>query len=93
MPVLNQFLSKVVTQIINPIIILIAAAAFVVFLWGVYNFISHAGEETERAEGKSAIFWGLVGLMIIFGVYGILNLTLNTFGVPTVTPGNLSAPR
>lgn len=81
MSVLNQFLSKVVTQIINPIILLLAAAAFVVFLWGIFEFIAHAGEETKRAEGKSAILWGLVGLVIIFGAYGIINLALGTFGL------------
>lgn len=81
MVVLNRFLGKVVTQIINPIILLLAAVAFVVFLWGVFVFIAHAGEETKRAEGKSAIIWGLVGLVIIFGAYGIINLAMGTFGL------------
>ena len=44
MSVLNAFLAKVVTQIINPIILLLAAGAFVVFLWGVFEFIRQAGE-------------------------------------------------
>jgi hypothetical protein len=82
MDVLNQFLSRIVVQIINPIILLLAAAAFVVFIWGVFNFIAHAGEATKRDEGKKAIFWGLIGLVIIFGVYGILNVVLGTFSIP-----------
>ncbi len=85
MPVLNQFLGKVVAQIINPIILLLAASAFVVFLWGVFEFIVHAGEEAKRAEGKSAIMWGLIGLVIIFGAYGIINLALGTFGIAPIT--------
>jgi len=85
MKVLNDFLGKVVVQIINPLILLLAASAFVVFIWGVFEFIAHAGEETKRAEGKRAILWGLVGLAIIFGAYGIINLALGTF-VPTATP-------
>ena len=84
MAVLNQFLSKVVTQIINPIILLLAAAAFVVFLWGIFEFVAHAGEETKRVEGKSAILWGLVGLVIIFGAYGIINIALGTFNLGTI---------
>lgn len=90
MQVLNQYLAKVVTQIINPIILLIAAAAFIVLIWGVFEFIANAGEDTKRAEGKKAILWGLVGMVIIFGVYGILNIALGTFGIPTVTPGSFS---
>jgi len=33
---LNEFLDKVVVQIVNPIILLLVASAFVVFLWGVF---------------------------------------------------------
>ncbi len=84
MVVLNQFLGKVEVQIINPIILLLAAAAFVVFLWGVFEFIVHAGDETKRKEGRQAIFWGLIGLVIIFGAYGIINVALNTFNLPNV---------
>ena len=84
MVVLNQFLGKVEVQIINPIILLLAAAAFVVFLWGVFEFVAHAGDETKRKEGRQAIFWGLIGLVIIFGAYGIINVALNTFNLPTI---------
>lgn len=84
MVVLDQFLLKVVTQIVNPIILLLAATAFVVFLWGVFVFIAHAGEEAKREEGKKAILWGLVGLVIIFGAYGIINLALGTFNLPPI---------
>ena len=81
---LNTFLSKVVVQIINPIILLLAATAFVAFLWGVFQFIAHAGDEGKRVEGRSAILWGLVGLVIIFGAYGIINIALGTFGIPAI---------
>ncbi|MFA6415109.1 MAG: hypothetical protein WC217_02530 [Candidatus Paceibacterota bacterium] len=82
MDVLNKFLGKVVEQIVNPIILLLAASAFVVFLWGVFEFIKNAGDETKRAEGRSAILWGLVGLVIIFGAYGIINIALGSFNLP-----------
>jgi TRAP-type C4-dicarboxylate transport system permease small subunit len=81
MAALNRFLDNVIAQIINPIILLLAAAAFVVFLWGGFQFIRNAGDETKRKEGRSAIFWGLIGLVIIFGAFGIINLALGTFGI------------
>jgi hypothetical protein len=81
---LNEFLANVVVQIINPVILLLAACAFVAFLWGVFEFIVHAEDETKRVEGRRAIFWGLVGLVIIFGAYGIINLALGTFSLPPV---------
>ncbi len=84
MPVLNEFLQKVVVEVVNPIILLLVAGAFIVFLWGVFEFIRQAGDEGKREEGKSAILYGLIGLVIIFGAYGIINLALGTFGIPTI---------
>ena len=55
MRVLNEFLEKVVVQIVNPIILLLSGAAFVLFLWGVFEFIAHAEDETKRKEGHQAM--------------------------------------
>jgi hypothetical protein len=81
MAVLNQFLGNVVVQIINPLILLLSACAFVVFVWGAFEFVLHAGDVTKRKEGRQAIFWGIIGLVIIFGAYGIINIALNTFSI------------
>jgi len=84
MSVLNAFLAKVITQIINPLILLLSAGAFVVFAWGAFQFILHAGDASKREEGRQAILWGVIGFAIIFGVYGILNIALATFGLDPV---------
>jgi hypothetical protein len=86
MSVLNNFLNSVVVQIINPIILLLGAGAFILFIWGVFGFVAHAGDEGKREEGRRAIFWGLIGLVIIFGAYGIINLALNTFSLSPLQP-------
>ena len=85
MQVLNKFLGNVVTQIVNPIILLLAGVAFVLFLWGVFEFVKGAGDEKKREEGRRAIMWGLVGLVIIFGTYGIINIALGTFSLPLLS--------
>jgi hypothetical protein len=86
MAVIDEFLVKVIVQIIDPLIALLAACAFIAFIWGVVQFIMYAGDETKRSEGKSTILWGLAGLVIIFGVYGILNILTATFDLPKVAP-------
>ncbi len=80
----DKLLNGIILQIINPIMVLMSASAFVVFLWGVFIFIKNAGDDTKRAEGQRAILWGLVGLAIIFGAYGILNIALTTFGITSI---------
>ena len=84
MSVLNAWLAKVVTEIINPLILLMSAGAFVVFAWGAFQFILHAGDASEREKGRKAILWGVIGFAIIFGVYGILNIALGTVGLDPV---------
>lgn len=83
--VLNPFLGRVVVQVINPLILLLAAGAFVLFVWGVFEFIRQAGNQTAREEGKRAILWGIIGLVIIFGAYGIINFALDAFGIEKPT--------
>ncbi len=91
MQALNDFLARVVIEIVNPLILLLTAVAFVLFLWGIFEFIRNAGDETKRSEGRRAIQWGLVGLVVIFGAYGIINVALNTFGLNRqLTPGSIS---
>jgi hypothetical protein len=70
----DQFILKVATAIINPIIQLMFAFAIVVFLWGIVDYIRGAGSADSREQGTRHIIWGLVGLFIMVGVFGILNL-------------------
>lgn len=88
MTVLYSFVGNVVAQIINPIILLLSAGAFVVFLWGMFEFVVHAGDAKKREEGRKAIFWGFVGLVVIFGAYGIINVALGTFNIGSYVQGN-----
>lgn len=81
MRVLNEFLGKIITQIINPFILLLSAVAFVTLLWGIFEFIYNAGDSNKREEGRTAIAWGFVGLVVIFGAYGIINVAMGTFNL------------
>lgn len=88
MSVLEEFLGKVVTEIINPIILLLSTGAFIVLVWGIVKFVWAAGDEKARLAGRQSILWGLVGLVVIFGAYGIINVAANTFNLPNITPIN-----
>jgi hypothetical protein len=81
MGVLNEFLGKVAVEIVNPFILLLIAVAGVLFSWGVFSFIMNAAESEKRAEGQKAILWGILGLAIMFGAYGIINIGIDTFDI------------
>lgn len=80
MEALNTFLANVQREIIDPIIWLLAAAAFIVFAWGVVEFIRKGDNDEARKTGQQHMIWGVIGLAIIFGASGILTLLKSFVG-------------
>lgn len=78
---ISAFLNKINQFILNPLILLAFAVAFVVFFWGIFQFISSQTVDTKREEGKRKIFWGLFGMFIMISAYGLIRLILGTFGI------------
>ncbi len=78
-------LSRINANIINPAIEFAFIVATVIFLWGVFQFIRGADNEIKRQEGKDHMLWGLVGFLIMFGVFGIITILSNTIGVTGLT--------
>lgn len=68
---------------LNTIVIpLIFSLAFGAFAWGVVNyFFIHGDSDTERGKGKEFILWGVVGLAVLFSVWGFVNIMLSTLGI------------
>jgi hypothetical protein len=78
----SDFLTNIV-QFINDILVpLIFAIAFLVFIWGVFNyFIFGAGDEGKRETGKSYMLYGIIGFVVMVSVWGIVNLLAGGFGL------------
>lgn len=79
---LKTFMGKLNKLILNPLIVLMFALALVYFLYGVVQFILNPAESENRETGKRHILWGLIGMLIMFGVYAILNIISGTIGAP-----------
>ncbi|HVW83004.1 MAG TPA: hypothetical protein VHC68_03645 [Candidatus Paceibacterota bacterium] len=59
----------------------IVTLAFIVFLWGVVNyFFLNGGNEDKRVEGRQFMIWGILGMVLLFGVWGVVNLIVATLG-------------
>jgi len=77
---------KINKLIINPLIIFIFALTFAYFMWGVIGFITHAGDPEKRKTGRDHIMWGLIGMLIMIGVFFIMELIMKTLGVSGINP-------
>ncbi len=78
----QTFIGKVQENILTPIITLLSLAAFVLFLWGIVEFIAGAEDEEKRKSGQQHMIWGIIGLVIIFGANAIVSLIKATVGAP-----------
>ncbi len=84
MATLDAFILKVDQNIINPLISLLFALAVVYFLYGVVQFLMNQDNDENKTTGKNHMLWGIIGIAIMLGVYGLINIVLSTFGFPTV---------
>ena len=84
---ISTFLKKLSEVILNPLILLAFGIAFLVFFWGIFQFIASETADAGREEGKRKIFWGLFGMFIMISSYGLIHIILGTFSIPS--PSNI----
>lgn len=82
----DSFVKNVNTLILNPIIELLFALALAFFIYGVLEFVLNQESEDKRTIGKRHMLWGLVGMTIMLGVWGILQVALDTLGITGIDP-------
>jgi len=72
---MNSFSDLVVKfiEIISMLVPIVFALTFLVIVWGVIKaWIINAGDENSVAEGKNIAIVGTIGLVFMFGIWGIL---------------------
>lgn len=74
----TELLNRISAFIINPIIFVLFSAAFVVFIWGLVQFVANLDNEEARSTGGKHMLWGLIGMAIMAGVVGIVAIIQNT---------------
>ncbi len=91
----NQIVTAISTYIINPILLVIFAAGFFMFMWGLFEFMvaQSTGEKAGIENGKRHMISGVFGMFIMVSVYGIISLLDSTFNLQVSNPNpTLNAP-
>ncbi len=76
-----QLLDRFVKFIIDPLILLVFAAGFFMFVWGLVQFLINLEDVSAHEEGIEHMKWGIVGMLVMVSVYGIIALLDNTFNL------------
>lgn len=77
----SQIVQRLNDLIIRPLILLVFAGGFFLFMWGLVVFLWNSREGEIANEGKQHMLWGIVGMFVMVSVGGILALILGTFGI------------
>jgi TRAP-type C4-dicarboxylate transport system permease small subunit len=76
-----KFVTKFNQVFLYPLIALLTAVAFFIFLYGCAKYIINAGNDSARAEGVKHITFGIIGLVIMMTAWAILQIATATFGL------------
>ncbi len=78
----EQFVNSIVSLINQLIVPVIFALAFLTFVWGVFDlFFLSVGDVQKQNKARSFILYGLIGMAVLFSVWGLVSVLLNTFGL------------
>lgn len=80
---LGDLFSYITCIIQNGVVPLIFAIAMVMFIWGVVQYVINSDEEAKKAKGKQFMIWGIIALTVMIGVWGLVGIVGNTFGLDT----------
>lgn len=84
-----QSLASFVINFINNVAVpLVFALAFVVFIWGVFEFfILGASNDEKKKKGKSLMMYGLIGFFLMVSVWGLVHILTGTLNLNNAQPG------
>ncbi len=83
----NTLISNIISSI-NVIVRVIIPATVIVFMYGLYGYMSKGDDESKRKESIQYIFAGLIGLFVMLSFWGFVEMLAGTFsfsfGIPKI---------
>ena len=73
------------SEILGAVLPVLIALGVVYFVWGVITYMIQSDEEAKKA-GRNRIIYGIIGLAVIIGVWGLVAILTNTFGLSNRQP-------
>ncbi len=71
-------LSKVRSWVVA-LIPIVTSIVVIVFLWGIVKYITAAGDMEKEKDARGHIIYGLIGISVMIGIWGIMNFIFNVF--------------
>jgi len=76
-------------RILNSVVPVLIALGVVFFVYGVVTYVI-ASDEEAKSTGRNRMIFGIIGMVAIVGMWGLVNVLRNTFGLNNTT--NIQLP-
>ena len=73
----TSFANKI-SDVANVLIPFLIGLAFIVIIWGLFNYIRHAGDAEKVAKGREVVVYGIVGLFMMLSFWGFVMIIKNS---------------
>ena len=74
----KSLVNKIIDNI-NYLVVLVIGLAVFVFIWGIFKYFVAGADEKKVEEAKNVLLFGLLGIFIMFSIWGLVNIVINTF--------------
>jgi len=83
---------RTVGNFLNAVVPVLIALGIVYFVWGVITYVISSDEEAKKS-GRDRMIFGIIGLAVIVGMWGLVNILGKTFGIQSgANPTNITLP-
>jgi hypothetical protein len=77
-----------ISNILDAILPLLVALGVIYLVWGIVRYVI-GGSEEDKKKGRDTIVFGIIGLVVIVGLWGLVYLVRTTFGIGVVSAPNV----
>ncbi|HYF10086.1 MAG TPA: hypothetical protein VD967_00565 [Candidatus Paceibacterota bacterium] len=81
-----------IVSFVNPLVSLLVSLTILIFLYNMMRYVWTAGDSKEHGEAARSIGWSLLGLFVLFAVWGIISLAAMTLFGSSSTYSNPGDP-
>jgi len=66
-------------ELISGVIPILFVIVTIYFFWGVITYVMAGGEEKAVKQGRDHMLWGIIGMAVMFGAWGIARVVGSYF--------------
>ncbi len=70
---------EIISSILRAAIGIVGALALLVFIYGGFVWLTSGGDSAKVTQGKEAMKWTAIGLVVIFTSYGLVRFVIGAF--------------